>query len=66
MEFSANTKPSEGLSRGADGSGVLGIKHGAMIVTRKEIKWQKRLRARLRTGLAMKPVGLLGRTCEYS
>ena len=64
MELSANTTPSEGLSRGVDGSGVLGIKHGVMIVTRKE---RKGLRARLRgTGLAMKPVSLLGRTCECS
>jgi hypothetical protein len=56
MEFSANTKPSEGLSCRADDSGVLGIKHGAMVVTRKEIKRQKRLRERLRgTELAMKP-----------
>ena len=67
MEFSDNAKPPEGPSRGSDGSGVLGIKHGAMIVTRKESKWQKGLRARLRgTGLAMKPVSLLERTCECS
>ena len=66
-EFSANTKPSEGLSRGADDSGVLGIKHGAMMATRKEIKWQEGLRARLRgTRLVTKLVSLLGRTCGYS
>ena len=67
MEFSANTKPSEGLSRGADDSGVLGIKHGAMIATRKEIKWQEGLWVRLRgTRLVMKSESLLGRTCGYS
>ena len=60
MEFSDNAKPSEGRSRGSDDSGVLGIKHGAMIVTRKESKRQKGLRARLcGTGLAMNLVSLL-------
>ena len=67
MKFSAIAKPSERLSSGGDDSDVPGTKHGAMTVTRKEIKRRKRLRAQLRgTGLAMKPVNLFGRTCENS
>ena len=66
MESSAITKPSEGLSSGTDDSDVRGTEHGVMTFTRKEIEWRKRIRARLRgTGLAIKPVSLLGRTWEY-